>query len=144
MLILVMLWEHEHQRWRHDTYKRIWIRVLLQSAMLCKHECHFICGISQSNFCTTESVIIAECSLCYALSVGFLCLNHKICLTKYNPKKEWVIILAAKVVCCSLLMRLDVQNLTLTKNKSNCVRIIKCKKFWFPYYFFITCTRCLY
>ena len=40
----------------------LWIRVSLQSVMLCKHECHFVSGISQSNFCifhnTTESVII--------------------------------------------------------------------------------------
>ena len=40
----------------------LWLRVSLQSVMLCKHECHFVSGISQSNFCifhnTTESVII--------------------------------------------------------------------------------------
>ena len=29
----------------------LWIRISLQSAMLCKHECHFVLGISQSNFC---------------------------------------------------------------------------------------------
>ena len=40
----------------------LWIRVSLQSVMLWKHECHFVSGIGQSNFCilhnTTESVII--------------------------------------------------------------------------------------
>ena len=39
----------------------LWIQVSLQSALLCKHECHFVSGISQSNFSifhnTTESVI---------------------------------------------------------------------------------------
>ena len=42
----------------------LWIRVSLQSVMLCRYECHFVSGISQSNFCifhnTTESVIICR------------------------------------------------------------------------------------
>ena len=45
-----------------------WRRVSLQSALLCKHECHFVSGISQSNFCifhnTTESVIMSALTQC--------------------------------------------------------------------------------
>ena len=44
----------------------LWIRVSLQSAVLCKHECHFVSDISQSLFCIfyktigKESVIICK------------------------------------------------------------------------------------
>ena len=45
--------------------RMLWIRVSLQSHLLCKHEIHCVSGISQSNFCIfhkkTTLVIIESC-----------------------------------------------------------------------------------
>ena len=66
MLLLLHIIARSKSWFRINTFsgstRLLWIQVSLQIAVLCKHECHFVSGISQSNFCifhkTTESLII--------------------------------------------------------------------------------------